>query len=63
MKNDIDKAIDILKKGGVILYPTDSVWGIGCDATSEEAVAKIYAIKKRQESKMMICLVAKSVYA
>ena len=58
MKNDIDKAIDILKKGGVILYPTDSVWGIGCDATSEEAVAKIYAIKKHQESKMMICLVA-----
>lgn len=45
-----------MRKGGVILYPTDTVWGIGCDATNAEAVAKIYAIKKRAESKAMICL-------
>ena len=46
-----------MKKGGVILYPTDTVWGIGCDATNAEAVAKIYKIKRREESKAMICLV------
>lgn len=45
-----------MRKGGIILYPTDTVWGIGCDATNAEAVAKIYAIKKRAESKAMICL-------
>ena len=46
-----------MKKGGVILYPTDTVWGIGCDATNKEAVARIYQIKRREESKAMICLV------
>ena len=46
-----------MKKGGVILYPTDTVWGIGCDATNEAAVARIYEIKRREESKAMICLV------
>ncbi len=46
-----------MKKGGVILYPTDTVWGIGCDATNSAAVARIYEIKKREESKAMICLV------
>ena len=46
-----------MKKGGVILYPTDTVWGIGCDATNKEAVAKVYQIKRREESKAMICLV------
>lgn len=54
---DIKAAVDCMKKGGVILYPTDTVWGIGCDATNVEAVAKIYKIKKREESKAMICLV------
>lgn len=54
---DIKAAVDCMKKGGVILYPTDTVWGIGCDATNEKAVAKIYKIKKREESKAMICLV------
>tara|TARA_B100001093_G_scaffold331603_1_gene316644 strand:- start:56527 stop:57069 length:543 start_codon:yes stop_codon:yes gene_type:complete len=53
----INKAIEILKNGGVILYPTDTVWGIGCDATNEKAVEKIYQIKKRDESKALITLV------
>lgn len=55
-KEDIKNAIDAMKKGGVILYPTDTVWGIGCDATNEEAVAKVYAIKHRNDSKALICL-------
>lgn len=46
-----------MRKGGVILYPTDTVWGIGCDATNEEAVAKVYNIKRRDDSKALICLV------
>ncbi len=50
-------AVEVMRKGGVILYPTDTVWGIGCDATNSEAVAKVYAIKKRDDSKAMICLV------
>lgn len=56
-QEDIKNAIDAMKKGGVILYPTDTVWGIGCDATNPEAVAKVYKIKKRSDSKAMICLV------
>ncbi|GAA4270870.1 L-threonylcarbamoyladenylate synthase [Aquimarina gracilis] len=55
---EIQKAISVLKKGGVILYPTDTVWGIGCDATNAEAIDKIFALKKREESKSMICLVS-----
>ena len=51
------KAIEILKNGGVILYPTDTIWGIGCDATSEVAVNKIFKIKQRSESKSLIVLV------
>ena len=47
-----------LKKGGTILYPTDTIWGIGCDATNLESVNKIYKIKKRKKSKMLISLVA-----
>lgn len=58
MQEDIRAAIEVLKNDGIILYPTDTVWGIGCDATSKEAVSKIYTIKKREESKAMICLVA-----
>ena len=46
-----------MRQGGVILYPTDTVWGIGCDATNEEAVKKVYALKRREDSKAMICLV------
>ena len=45
------------KNGGIILYPTDTVWGIGCDATNAEAVAKVYALKRRDDSKALICLV------
>lgn len=56
-EEDNKKAVDVLKNGGVILYPTDTVWGIGCDATNAEAVAKVYAIKKRDDSKALICLV------
>ena len=54
---DIKKAIEVMRKGGVILYPTDTIWGIGCDATNEEAVKRIYEIKKRADSKALICLV------
>jgi len=57
MNEDITKALEVLKKGGVILYPTDTVWGLGCDATNAEAVARIYAIKKREDSKSMLVLV------
>lgn len=56
-EEDIKKAVEVLKNGGVILYPTDTVWGIGCDATNAEAVSKVYAIKKRDDSKALICLV------
>lgn len=56
-EDDIKKAIEVMKKGGVILYPTDTVWGIGCDATNADAVAKVYAIKHRDDSKALICLV------
>ena len=58
MHNDIKNCIEHLKNGGLILYPTDTIWGIGCDATNADAVAKIYALKKRMDSKALICLVA-----
>lgn len=54
---DIKNAVEVLRRGGVILYPTDTVWGIGCDATNEEAVRRIYQIKQREDSKSMLCLV------
>ncbi len=54
---DVNAAVEVMRRGGVILYPTDTVWGIGCDATNPEAVAKVYAIKHREDSKAMICLV------
>lgn len=57
MDNDINAALDILVKGGLILYPTDTIWGIGCDATNEEAVNKIYDLKKRADTKSMLVLV------
>lgn len=55
---EIENALEHLKKGNIILYPTDTIWGIGCDATNEEAVSKIYTLKKRAESKSMLCLVS-----
>lgn len=56
-EEDIKNAVEVLRKGGVILYPTDTVWGIGCDATNEEAVRRVYEIKQRDDSKALICLV------
>jgi L-threonylcarbamoyladenylate synthase len=56
MEEDLKKAVDVLRNGGVILYPTDTIWGLGCDATNEQAAAKIYAIKKRSDSKSMLVL-------
>ncbi len=58
MKEQIDSAIKVLKEGGVILYPTDTIWGLGCDATNEAAVEKIFKIKQRSDSKSLITLVA-----
>ncbi|MCK5400234.1 MAG: threonylcarbamoyl-AMP synthase [Flavobacteriaceae bacterium] len=58
MKTEINNAIKILKQGGIILYPTDTVWGIGCDATNYDAVEKIYKLKQREDHKSMICLVS-----
>lgn len=57
MEEDIACALDALRKGGIILYPTDSVWGIGADATNPDAVEKIYVLKKRADTKAMIVLV------
>lgn len=57
LQEDIKNAVECMRKGGVILYPTDTVWGIGCDATNAEAVAKVYKIKQRDDSKALICLV------
>ena len=56
-EQDIKNAIEVMRKGGVILYPTDTVWGIGCDATNAEAVKRVYDIKQRDDSKALICLV------
>lgn len=56
MREEIQKALEVLRRGGVILYPTDTVWGIGCDATNPEAVAKVYAIKNREDSKSLVLL-------
>ena len=56
-EEDIKKAVEVMRKGGLILYPTDTVWGIGCDATNAEAVKRVYEIKQRDDSKALICLV------
>lgn len=56
-EEDIRNAVKVLRAGGIILYPTDTVWGIGCDATNAEAVAKVYQLKQRDDSKALICLV------
>jgi L-threonylcarbamoyladenylate synthase len=60
MQEDLKKAVEILKMGGVILYPTDTIWGIGCDATNEEAVKRIYKIKNREDNKSMLVLMENS---
>jgi L-threonylcarbamoyladenylate synthase len=55
--DDIKKAVEVLRQGGVILYPTDTVWGIGCDATNAESVKRIYGIKQREDAKSMLVLI------
>lgn len=57
MNKDIEEALKVLTKGGIILYPTDTVWGIGCDATQQEAVQRIYELKKTEEKEGMLVLV------
>lgn len=57
-ENDIEQCLQVLQNGGLILYPTDTVWGIGCDATNEKAVEKVYKLKRRPDEKAMIVLVA-----
>jgi L-threonylcarbamoyladenylate synthase len=57
-EEDIVQSLHVLKRGGTILYPTDTIWGIGCDATNREAVQKVFALKKRGDSKSLIVLVA-----
>jgi len=56
-EQDIKNAIEVMRKGGIILYPTDTIWGIGCDATNVDAVKRVYSIKQRDDSKALICLV------
>jgi L-threonylcarbamoyladenylate synthase len=57
-ESDIEKALAALQQGGVILYPTDTIWGLGCDATNEAAIQKVYAIKNREDTKSLIILLA-----
>ena len=59
MEEDLKTAVEVMRKGGVILYPTDTIWGIGCDDTNAEAVDKVYKIKKRANNKAMLVLVGK----
>lgn len=58
MQQDIQNALEILKAGGLILYPTDTVWGIGCNASNTDAVKKVYQLKQREDAKALSCLVA-----
>lgn len=58
MNQDIENSLPVLRKGGLILYPTDTIWGIGCDATNEAAVRRIFALKRRDESKSLVILMA-----
>jgi L-threonylcarbamoyladenylate synthase len=57
LSEEVNRAIDVIKRGGVILYPTDTVWGIGCDASNPEAVKKVFEIKQRADNKALIVLV------
>ena len=61
MNEDLKKACDVLRKGGLILYPTDTIWGIGCDATNEEAVQRVYTLKQRADNKAMLLLLGNEV--
>ena len=61
MKKEIDKCLEVLTGGGIILYPTDTIWGIGCDATNDSAVKKIFELKERPEAKSMIILLDTTV--
>ncbi len=56
MQKAVDKCVEVLREGGLILYPTDTIWGIGCDATNEEAVANVYALKQSEDKHSMLCL-------
>ena len=56
MEEDIKRSLEVLKSGGIILYPTDTIWGLGCDATNEKAVEKIFKIKQRSDQKSMLVL-------
>lgn len=58
MRQEVERAVAVLRAGGVILYPTDTVWGLGCDATNAEAVAKIYGLKRSADKKSMLVLCA-----
>ncbi|MDE6445793.1 MAG: threonylcarbamoyl-AMP synthase [Alistipes sp.] len=58
MQEEVARAVEVLRQGGIILYPTDTVWGLGCDATNAEAVAKIYALKRSENKKSMLVLCA-----
>ncbi|MDM1098061.1 threonylcarbamoyl-AMP synthase [Myroides odoratimimus] len=62
IQQEVFNAYEVIKNGGIILYPTDTVWGIGCDANNPEAIKKIYALKKRAESKSMIVLVNERIF-
>ena len=61
MREEIQQALSVLREGGIILYPTDTVWGIGCDASNPEAVKKVYDLKNRADSKALITIVASEV--
>lgn len=58
IQNEVEKALQVIESGGIIIYPTDTIWGIGCDSSNEEAVQKIFKLKKRADSKSMICLIS-----
>ena len=61
MREEIQQALSVLREGGIILYPTDTVWGIGCDASNPEAVKKVYDLKNRADSKALITIVSSEV--
>ena len=58
LTDDLRQAVDTLRRGGIIIYPTDTIWGIGCDATNPDAVARVYRLKQREDSKALITLVS-----
>ena len=62
MEDELKKALDIIRKGGIILYPTDTIWGIGCDATNAEAVQRIYDLKQRPDTRSMLVLIDSPEY-